>query len=52
MTVRIAPTESIPELDTFIYGASEWDERPQDQAVFAKGIMAAARDLLNQGLAP
>lgn len=32
-----------PELDTFVYGASEWEDRPIDRGAFAEGIMAAAR---------
>lgn len=47
LTVHIAPAEFIPEFDTFIYGASEWDERPQDRPAFTEGILAAAHDLLN-----
>jgi hypothetical protein len=35
----------LPELDTFIYAASEWDERPGDAGIFAEGVMAAAKDL-------
>jgi hypothetical protein len=44
--VRCLPLERLPELDTFVYGASEWDERPEDQENFAAGIVAAANDLV------
>ena len=43
--VRRLPDEHLPELDTFVYGASEWEERPEDHAAFAAGILAAARDI-------
>lgn len=46
ITLRV-PEESFPELDTFIYAASEWDERPEDQDIFDAGIIAAARELLD-----
>ena len=36
--------EHLPELDTFVYGASEWEERPKARKRFAAGIVAAARD--------
>jgi hypothetical protein len=38
--------EPLPELDTFVYGASEWEERPKSRNRFAAGIVAAARDLV------
>ena len=38
--------EHFPELDPFVYAASEWDERPRDQQLFAAGILAAAHDLV------
>jgi len=41
--VRRLPLEPLPELDTFVYGASEWEERPEDQKNFAAGIVAAAK---------
>jgi hypothetical protein len=44
--VRRLPLERFPELDTFVYGASEWKERPEDQKNFADGIVAAAHDLV------
>jgi hypothetical protein len=43
------PEEHLPEFDTFIYGASEWADRPEDQNLFAEGIMAAARELTHSG---
>ncbi len=46
---RRLPRDHVPELDTFVYGASEWEERPDDQKAFAAGIMAAAHDLLHPG---
>ena len=45
---RIARTsdEDLTELDTFVYAASEWEERPKARKRFEGGIVAAARDLL------
>lgn len=45
LSLRV-PEEELPQLDTFIYGASEWDDRPEDSNVFAEGIIAAARELV------
>ena len=45
--VRRVPEERLPELDTFVYGASEWEDRPEDHEVFATGIVAAAHDLVH-----
>jgi hypothetical protein len=45
LTVRAEP-ERIPELDAFVYAASEWRERPEEGARWADGVRAAARDLL------
>jgi hypothetical protein len=42
----VSSREHLPELDTFIYAASEWEDRPEDQKNFAAGIVAAAHDLL------
>ena len=36
----------LPELDSFIYYASEWENRPEDRYVFEAGIVDAARELL------
>jgi len=48
LTLR-APTEQISGLDTFVYAASEWDERPEDCAMFEKGVRDAAAKLVNGG---
>ena len=42
-----ASSEGFPELDSFVYAASEWEERPEDRATFEEGIIAAARDLVD-----
>ena len=34
--------------DTFIYGESEWEDRPEDRPLFERGIIAAAKDLTTQ----
>lgn len=44
--IAVIPDEHVPELDTFEYGASEWEDRPEDAKIFEKGIIAAAKDLL------
>jgi hypothetical protein len=44
--------DRLPQLDTFIYAASEWDDRPEDVNVFAEGVVAAARDLLESSTSP
>ncbi|MGD9729511.1 MAG: hypothetical protein AB7R40_26295 [Nitrospiraceae bacterium] len=36
-----------PALDSFVYAASEWDERPEDRPVFEAGIIAAAEEVVN-----
>ncbi|MDQ6772224.1 MAG: hypothetical protein M3024_04430 [Candidatus Dormibacteraeota bacterium] len=41
------PDEHLPQLDTFIYGASEWEERPADRNLFAEGIVVAAHELVD-----
>lgn len=43
---RRLPLEQFPEFDSFVYAASEWEDRPEDETVFAQGIVAAARDLV------
>ncbi|HUY74489.1 MAG TPA: hypothetical protein VMW11_08260 [Candidatus Dormibacteraeota bacterium] len=43
---RRLPLEHLPEFDTFVYGASEWEERPENRQNFADGIIAAAHDLV------
>lgn len=42
------PTVRIPELDPFIYAASEWEERPEDRIHFEQGIMSEAHALLGR----
>jgi hypothetical protein len=41
--------EGVPELDSFVYAASEWNERPADHDVFEEGVVAAAGELVRQG---
>jgi hypothetical protein len=43
-TLRV-PKERFPELDTFVYAASEWDDQPEDQKLLAEGVVAAAEEL-------
>jgi hypothetical protein len=45
LSLRI-PDEHLPQLDTFIYAASEWEDRPEDRNIFAEGIVVAARELV------
>jgi electron transfer flavoprotein alpha/beta subunit len=45
LTLR-APGVQVGELDPFIYAASEWEERPEDRALFEQGIRSEARALL------
>lgn len=45
LTLKI-PDESVSELDSFVYAASEWDDRPEDHDVFEEGILIAAESLL------
>jgi hypothetical protein len=47
LSLKLPEDDAIPELDSFIYAASEWDERPEDQHDFEAGIVEAARSLLN-----
>jgi len=42
-----APSERLPNLDPFIYAASEWEDRPEDRVRFERGIMDEARALLS-----
>lgn len=46
LTLR-ASDEELPELDSFVYAASEWEDRPEDRVAFEEGIVAAARELVN-----
>ncbi|MEZ4287768.1 MAG: hypothetical protein R3A47_06405 [Polyangiales bacterium] len=41
-----APNEHFPELDSFIYAASEWEDRVEDRSAFDAGILTAARDFM------
>jgi hypothetical protein len=45
IAVRL-PLERFPEFDAFVYAASEWEDRPEDETVFAAGIVAAAHQLV------
>lgn len=38
--------EHLPDLDSFVYGASEWEDRPEDRHAFEAGIVDAARELV------
>lgn len=51
LTLR-ASDERLPELDTFVYGASEWEDRPEDRVAFEEGIVAAARGLVSNCTGP
>lgn len=46
LSLRV-PDEELPELDTFVYAAGEWEDRPEDRRVFDDGIVAAARELVS-----
>lgn len=46
LSLRI-PEEHLPQLDSFVYAASEWEHRPEDRHVFEDGIAAAARELVS-----
>jgi hypothetical protein len=39
--------EDLVELHSFIYAASEWDDRPEEHAAFELGIVEAARNLID-----
>ena len=41
LSLRV-PDEHLPELDSFVYAASEWEDCP----VFEDGVIAAARELV------
>ena len=41
-----APRMVVPELDPFIYAASEWEDRPDDREHFTKEIIREAQRLL------
>jgi hypothetical protein len=38
--------ERMPELDTFVYAASEWPDRPEDSEMFKEAVVAAAREFV------
>jgi hypothetical protein len=40
--------EDLPDLDTFAYVASEWEERPQQHKKWAAAVMAAASGLVRE----
>ncbi|MEM7051982.1 MAG: hypothetical protein AAF604_20105 [Acidobacteriota bacterium] len=42
-----ASDEEFPELDSFVYAASEWEDRPEARHDFEEGIVAAAREFVN-----
>jgi len=42
-----ADERHLPELDTFVYGASEWESRPEARAAFEDGIRRQARTLVD-----
>ena len=41
--------DHLSEFDSFVYAASEWEDRPEDRHVFEEGILRAARDLVAHG---
>lgn len=47
LTLRV-PDVEFPELDAFVYAASEWEDRPEDRPSFEDGIVAAARELVSR----
>lgn len=44
---RRASDEDFPQLDPFVYTASEWEDRPEVRSALEEDITAAARDLVN-----
>ena len=42
------PGDRIPELDPFVYAASEWEDRPEDRRFFEEGIWNAAKEVLTR----
>ena len=40
------PDEDLSELHSFVYAASEWEDRPEDRHAFEDGVVAAARELV------
>ena len=45
LSLRV-PREELGVLDSFIYAASEWEDRPQDRSMLEKAIIEAARSLV------
>ena len=41
------PDANLSELDSFVYAASEWEDRPEDRHLLEDGIEAAARELVS-----
>ena len=39
--------DDFPELDPFVYAASEWEDRSEAHVAFEEGILVAARDLVS-----
>jgi hypothetical protein len=37
----------MPELDPFIYAASEWEDRPADRSAFDSAIVQEAKELID-----
>jgi hypothetical protein len=50
-TIAVGDRVRLPELDTFIYAASEWDDRPEDANIFAEGVVAAAKEIVGYQVA-
>jgi hypothetical protein len=46
LATRLRPLR-LPELDPFIYAASEWEERTEDRALFERAIVDSAKELLS-----
>jgi hypothetical protein len=47
LTLRV-PGVEVGDLDPFIYAASEWEERPEDRALFERAIRSEARAFLGE----
>lgn len=43
--LTLTARESTPDLDPFVYAASEWEERPEERAFFEEEIRKAAEEL-------
>jgi hypothetical protein len=42
---RRVTSESMDDLDPFIYAASEWEDRPEDRSLLEDAMLVAAREL-------